>query len=596
MKIDERIQKLQKLMEERNIDFYFIPTSDCHDSEYVDSHFACREFMSGFTGSAGIMVITREEAYLWADGRYFIQAQNQIKGTMIQFMKWGNQGVLNPTQFIESKMFKNACIGFDGKVVDADTGLYFKRLADEFGGSLHVDEDLVDLIWEDRPPLPCNETFILDEKFTGRSLKDKLKAVREKMVAYNCNCHVINSLDDTAYLLNMRGHDIKCTPVFLSYLMINDNNAILYINEKELTEETKTYLANNDVEVKAYNEIYEDAKKLSNRRVLVDRNRLNYNLLVNLLINNDVFSAKNPSELMKAMKNEVEIENIKKAHIKDGVALTKFLCWLDQNIGKLSLNEYEVSEKLASYREAQDDYLEPSFDTISAYGPNAAMMHYKATLENNAELKPEGMYLVDSGGQYLDGTTDVTRTVSLGKVSDEMIHDFTLALKGMINLSRCKFLKGCTGINLDILARNALWNEEVDYKCGTGHGVGYLLGVHEGPQGIRWAKSAMRSENTVLEPGMVVSDEPGVYIENKYGIRIENLLVIREGNTNEYGTFMEFETLTYAPIDTRLVDAHLLGEQECKWLNNYHENVYNKLSPYLDEEEKVWLKERTQAI
>lgn len=595
MCIDERIASLRKIMSERNIDMVYIPTSDYHDSEYVDGYFKCRVWLSGFTGSAGMMVVTQEEAALWSDGRYFIQAEKQTADTCVNFYRLGDEGVITPFEYIAKNIKEKGTLAFDGRVVSSLLGERFEKVLSEKDAKILYSSDLVGEIWKDRPEMPNGEVFVLDEKYCGLSLQEKCAKVREVMRKKDCQTHILTTLDDIAYLLNIRGRDISCTPVVLSYLMMDQDNVYFYVDEKKINKEVHTYLEKNGVIIKAYDAIYEDVKTLSGK-VLVEKERANYAIVNNLSEAAEVVNMTAPTIMMKAVKNEVEIENLRKAHIKDGVAVTKFMYWLKNNIGKIEMSEYSVDRYLYSLRKQQEGFIEESFNTISAYNSNAAMMHYSANEENAATLKAEGLLLVDSGGQYYEGTTDITRTFGLGKVCDEWKRDFTLVLRGMIQLSKAKFLEGCTGINLDILARQAIWERGIDYKCGTGHGVGFLLGVHEGPHGIRWKQAFNRKETTPFKAGMVVTNEPGIYIEGSHGIRTENEMIAKNVEANEYGQFMDFETITFAPIDLDLIDLAYLPEECRVWLNAYHQEVYNKISPYLNDEEKTWLKEYTREI
>lgn len=594
--INERIKKVQELMKNKGINTYFIPTSDYHDSEYVCDHFQCRRYMSGFTGSAGMMVITQDQAFLWADGRYYIQAAKQIKGTCIEFMKWGDPKVLNPLQFITKNFKAKDVLGFDGKVVSYSLGQGFKRIAEMNNGKLKTDEDLVDLIWNDRPELPKEKLFILEDKYTGENYKSKILELRKRMDKLNADVHIITSIDDIAYLLNLRGHDIEDTPVFLSYLIINKDKVTLYIDQIKLNDEVKNYLNENDINVSDYNSVYDEINNIKDRNVLVDQQRVNYFIVDTLSLNNKIINSTYPTTLMKAVKNDVELENLRKAHLYDGTAVTKFMYYLKTKVGKEKITEYSADKVLTGFRAESPNFKHVSFNSIVAYKDNAAMMHYFATEENCEEIKPAGMLLVDSGGQYLEGTTDITRTFAMGPVTDIEKRYFTLVLKGFIALSQCTFLKGCTGINLDILARNYIWREGIDYKCGTGHGVGYMLSVHEGPHAIKWMQSPGRHEDTRFVPGMVITNEPGIYIEGKYGIRTENMMVCQKYEENEFGEFFNFETLTYVPIDLDLIDKTILNKDELDWLNNYHKMVYEKIAPNLDDEQREWLKKYTREI
>ncbi|MDF9838218.1 MULTISPECIES: aminopeptidase P family protein [unclassified Breznakia] len=592
--INERINELRKLMKLNEVDLYYIPTSDYHNSEYVGSHFQAREYMSGFTGSAGVMIVTLNQACLWSDGRYYIQAEEQIKGTEIIFKRQGEVGVETPFEFVRSQIHEGFTIAFDGKTVSAQLGKQFESLVKNNHGKVLHDVDFVGDIWKERPNLEIKKAFILDKKYVGETTKAKISKLREKLHTYRVANHLITSLDDIAYLLNIRGRDIPSTPVILSYLLVTDDAVKFYVNKDKLSLEVLEYLSINNIEVKPYADAYEDINKIQGS-ILIDPEIVNFSLYKGISSSVQIIEQENPTIMMKAIKNAVEIENLRIAHIKDGVAITKFMYWLKKNIGTMEMDEVSVADKLTELRAEQLHYIEPSFDTISAYNANAAMMHYHATDDHKSNLKAEGLLLVDSGGQYLNGTTDITRTFALGKVDAVWKRDFTLVLRGMSTLSRAKFLTGCSGINLDILARQPLWNIGIDYRCGTGHGVGFVLGVHEGPHGIRWRKS-YRKEDTPLYPGMVVTNEPGVYQEGSHGIRIENELIVKKDESNEYGQFLSFETITFAPIDLDMIDVSFLDDESKSWLNDYHKQVFEKVSPYLTTEETTWLKEYTKAI
>lgn len=592
MKITERIAKLKELMKERGIDYYIIPSADYHQSEYVGDYFKGREWISGFTGSAGTVVVTQNEVGLWTDGRYFIQAEKQLQGSGITLFKMGEEGVPTFIQYIVNNIQSGETLGFDGKVLATNTVLDFEAKFKDKKVNFNFEFDLVGEIWRDRPSLPASQVFVLEEKFTGESVEKKLTRVRNILEEENCDVNIITSLDDIAWIFNIRGNDVKNNPVNLAYAAITVDKAVLYIGEEKLNSEVEKYLYKNGVEVRDYFEIYEDMERVSNSNIIMmDLNKVNYTIFKKLNPEIKVINRSNPSTIMKACKNKVELENLRNSHVKDGVAVTKFMYWLKNSIGKEEITEMSATQKLESFRKEQELYIEPSFDTIAAYESNAAMMHYKSTSETDRRLEAKNLFLVDSGGQYFDGTTDITRTFVLGECSEELKKHFTLVLKGMINLSKVKFLYGVTGTNLDILARQALWNIGIDYKCGTGHGVGFLLNVHEGPQGIR-----VQYNPQVLEEGMNVTNEPGVYIAGSHGIRLENELIVQKAEKTEFGQFMKFETMTYAPLDLDGVIKELLSKEEIEYLNNYHQMVYEKVSPYLTLEEKDWLKEYTRAI
>lgn len=595
--IKERLAALRALMKERKIDVYMIPTDDFHASEYVGDYFKARRYMSGFTGSAGTLVVTMTEAGLWADGRYFIQAENELKGSTIELYKMGQPDVPEIEKFIEEKVPENGCLGFDGRVVSAGLGMQLKEALAKKNAVIYGAEDLVDAVWMDRPALSKEPAFLLDIKWVGKSRADKLAELRALMAEKKADSFILTSLDDIAWLFNIRGNDVAHNPVVLSYAVIRMTECLLFVQEEAISAQVRAELEADGVTLCPYNAVYEYVKTLpETETVLLSKKRINYAILNNLNEKITILDETNPTTLKKAVKNEVELENLRKSHIKDGVAVTKFMYWLKNNVGKQKITEISASDYLEERRKEQEGFIELSFNTISAYQANAAMMHYSATPESNAVLKPEGFLLVDSGGQYYEGTTDITRTFVLGAIPEEWKMHFTLVAKSMLNLANAKFLYGCTGANLDILARGPLWNLGIDYQCGTGHGVGYLLNVHEGPNGFRWKRVPEREDQGVLEAGMVTTDEPGVYIADSHGIRTENELICKKAEANQYGQFMEFETITFAPIDLDGIDTAYLNEVDKKQLNTYHAMVYEKLSPYLTEEEAVWLKKYTRAI
>lgn len=596
-KIPERLTALREEMKRRKIDIYVVPTADFHESEYVGEYFKAREFLTGFTGSAGTAVITQEEAGLWTDGRYFVQAQKQLKDSTVTLYRMAEEGVPTVEQFLEEKLPKCGCLGFDGRVVNAAWGRKLEKITAQKHGMLFVKEDLVDLIWKDRPKLSKEPCFLLEEKYAGKSTAEKLEQVRQKMQEEKANVHILTSLCDIAWLLNIRGNDIKSVPVVLSYFVLTEKECIWFLQEEILDANIRAYLEHNHIQTMPYDFIYEYAAQIaSNAVVLLNENSVNYRIFNALNKNVKVIEKANPTEQMKAVKNPVEIENTRTAHRKDGVAVTKFMYWLKTNIGKIPMTELSASDYLEEKRREQENFIEPSFSTICAYGANAAMMHYSATKESNAQLKPEGFLLVDSGGHYYEGTTDITRTFVLGELTEQMRTHFTAVCRANLNLANAKFLYGVSGLNLDILARGPLWELGIDYKCGTGHGVGYLLNVHEGPNGFRYKIVPERHDSGVLEEGMITTDEPGVYLEGNYGIRTENELVCRKAEKNEYGQFMEFETITYAPIDLDAIVPEQMSMREKKMLNDYHKKVYEVISPYLTQEEKEWLKKYTREI
>lgn len=590
--IKERLMKLREEMNKEGMQAYIIPTSDFHETEYVSEYFAARKYMSGFTGSAGVLVVLLDKAGLWTDGRYFIQAANQLAGSGIDLMKQGQEDTPSIEEYIITNLTQGSVVGFDGRVMNVNDANKYKQAFMMHDIKMVTDKDLVGRIWDDRPALPCTETFHYDEKYAGKSISEKLTQVREAMKGYNCRSHIVTKIDEIAWLYNLRAHDVPHFPVALAYTIIKENDAMIYIDASRLDEESKTLFAQNHIQVKDYEAIYEDVKTLEGP-VLVDGNFVNSKIVYSL--NTEIVYAQDPIVLLKAMKNETELANTRNAHIKDGVACTKFMYWLMQNVNN-GISEMSAQEKLQELRKEQADYLEDSFNTICAYKEHAAMMHYSSNEETNVELKPEGMLLVDSGGQYLDGTTDITRTFVLGSITEEEKKWFTLALKGHIRLEKANFLYGCRGLNLDILARGPLWDLDMDYQCGTGHGVGHLSNVHEAPNGFRWKIVPERNDSCVLEEGMITSNEPGVYVEGEFGIRHENEMVVVKGNKNFYCQFMHFETLTFVPFDRKGIDKSLLSEDELAWLNDYHASVYEKISPFLTNEEAEWLKEACRPL
>ena len=595
--VKQRIENIRDLMKEKNIYAYIVPSSDYHQSEYVGDYFKSREFMSGFTGSAGTLIISMDEAGLWTDGRYFIQAENELKDSGIKLFKMGEEGVPTIEEYLLEKLPKNSTLGFDGRVMSVKEGQSLANKLAFKGINIEYKYDLVNDIWEDRCSLPTEKAFLLGTEYSGESFSDKLYRIRAVMKEKKATTHILASLDDIAWLFNIRGRDVKSNPVVLSYAVISIDSVYLFIDKNKIGEDIRAELSKENVQIKGYEEVYEFIKNIDeNEVVLIDTSKVNYAIYNNIPSNVQKIEERNPSILFKSIKNEIELKNIRNSHIKDGVAFTKFMYWLKNNIGKIEITEISATQKLEEFRREQDKFIEPSFSTIAAYKDHAAMMHYSATEESNYKLEPRDLFLVDSGGQYFDGTTDITRTIALGPIPENVRKDFTNVVRGMIRLSKAKFLYGCRGYNLDILARGPLWEEGIDYKCGTGHGIGFVLNVHEGPNGFRWKVREDIDDTCILEEGMVTTNEPGVYVENSHGIRIENEIVVRKAEKNEYGQFMDFEVITFAPIDLDAIDESLMLKDEKVYLNNYHKQVYDKISPYLNEEEKQWLKTYTREI
>ena len=591
--IQERLQNLRAKMQENGVQAYIIPTSDFHETEYVSDYFACRKYMSGFTGSAGTLVVLADQAGLWTDGRYFIQAQAQLQDTGITLMKMGQPETPSIEDYICQNLSKGSKVGFDGRVINYMDYKRYHAIFNSHQIDIVANLDLVNEIWQDRLALPTTKTFHYALRYAGVSIEGKLAQVRQAMTREGCASFIITKIDEIAWLFNIRAHDIPHFPVALAYATIEKEKATIYIDASRLDDESKALFEQNQISVKPYDSIYEDVCSLQGP-VLVDPHFVNSRLA--LLVQEKLVEAIDPIVLMKAQKNVTEIENTKWAHIKDGVACTKFMYWLKKNVKSQEITECSAQDQLQQYRKEQENYLEDSFNTICAYKEHAAMMHYSSTPETDVTLKPEGMLLVDSGGQYLEGTTDITRTFVLGEISEEEKHWFTLAMRSHIRLAKAHFLYGCRGLNLDILARGPLWDEDMDYQCGTGHGVGHLSNVHEAPNGFRWRIVPERNDSCVLEEGMIQSDEPGVYKEGEFGIRHENELLVVKGTNNFYGQFMHFEPLTFVPFDLDGIDRSKMTQDEIEWLNAYHAQVYDTLQPYLNDEEKDWLKNATRAL
>lgn len=595
--IKKRLDAVRKIMQKQKVDIYIVATGDYHISEYAGDYFNEREYITGFTGSAGTAVITKDDAKLFTDGRYFVQAKRQIEGTGFSLMAVGAPGVPDIYAYCLDVAEHGWTMGFDGRTVPAQMGLLLTDIMDEKCGKCVYDFDAVGEIYEDRPEFPHSKAFMLEEKYAGESVAHKLERIRWQMRHKKADIHIMTTLDDICWTFNIRGLDVECNPVIMAYSVITMDNAYIYTDRDRFDDNTIGVFDDAGVVICPYNDIYSDIEGLKGH-VLIDTRRVNMSIYEKVDSNKEcvMIQADNPAMLLKAVKNETEIRNLRDVHIDDGAAVTKFIFWLKENVADGNITEAGAAQYLDNLRSGIKDYIELSFDTISAYNENAAMMHYHADETNAARLRPEGMLLVDSGGQYLRGTTDITRTIALGPVTDEMKKYYTLTLKGMLNLAGARFLKGCTGFNLDILARQPLWNIGMDYRCGTGHGIGYLLNVHESPNGFRWKHNPGHNDLAVIEEGMVTSDEPGVYIEGQFGIRIENEIVCVKDYENEYGTFLKFDMLTMVPLDKALIDKKYLDAVDVERLNVYHKMVYEKLCPYFEGKELGMLKEATAAI
>ncbi|NLW42349.1 MAG: aminopeptidase P family protein [Tissierellia bacterium] len=593
MSINSRINALRDLMARENMDAYIIPTGDPHQSEYIPDHYKNREWISGFTGGAGTVVITKDKAGLWTDGRYFIQAEKEIEGSEYILFKMDLPGVPTYEEWLKENLENNSIIGFDGRIYSQGAFEILKKLLDGKNIKYKTDDDLVGEIWEDRPEFPCSKAFIHEIKYAGLESREKITRVRKVMEEVGAKYHIIGKLDDIAWLFNIRGSDVPSNPMLISYAAITPTEAILFVNDNKIESDVVEYLNEQGVEVQGYEDIRKYTSNIEdNSRVLLDKSSLNSWAYNSISKSSKIINEINPSFKMKSIKSKIELENQKNAYIKDGVALTKFLYWLEDNKGITVVNEYTASEKLYEFRAEQDGFVSTSFKTIMAFNDNAAMMHYRPSKTVNKVIEGDGLLLIDSGGQYFDGTTDITRTIPYGKISEEQKTDFTLTLKAHIALIGARFLYGTSGHVLDSYARRPMWEVGMDYKCGTGHGIGYFLNVHEGPQ--RFHNTVVN--NVALEENMIISIEPGVYKKDRHGVRIENIGLVRKDIETEFGIFMKFETISFVYIDTTPLNLEMLTDKEIEWLNNYHQEVYEKISKFLTEEERTWLKEKTKAI
>lgn len=592
----DQLTHLRNEMTKNNIDIYYIPSNDFHGSEYVGEHFQARRYVSGFTGSAGTLIVTKTSAYLWTDGRYFTQAEYELEGSGITLMRMGEKDVLSLEDWLKENLRKDIILGLDGRCLSASDGFEYENIVNTTGANLIYNLDLVDTIWKNRPDMSNEPVWILDERYSGVSTTEKMNTIRKdlKDLGDNNSALLLCGLDDIAWTLNLRGNDISYCPIFLSYLLIMDNRCVLYADcedKSKFNAKVRSYLSDNGIELKSYNSIYEDMLNLT-CDIYTDYSTTNYTL-VRLAKQNpnkiNITNITSPVSILKAVKNPTECNNIKNAHIKDGVALVKFMKWLKESNPR-KLTEISVAKKLEQFRMEQEGYIEPSFEPIMGYKEHGAIIHYSATDERNSTLCDEGFLLSDTGAHYLEGTTDVTRTFVLGELTEEMKYHYTLVLKGHLGLLSAVFKEGCSGLNLDYIARKPIWDAGLDYNHGTGHGVGYLLNVHEGPQAIRHKKTPRRSEDTPFSPGMITSNEPGLYFPGKYGIRLENLVLCIEKNKNENGRFLCFQPLTLCPFEKDAIILSQLTKEEIKALNDYHSTVYDHLEKYLSEEEKLWLK------
>ncbi len=597
-----KIGQLRDRMKELGIDAYLVPTADFHESEYVGEFFKCRHFLTGFNGTAGTAVITMDKAGLWTDGRYFVQAEEQLSGSEIKLYRMGEPEFPTLDEFLEEELPVDGCLGFDGRVVNSELGYGLQNLLQEKNVTINCSKDLVGEIWTSRPAMSCEPIWSLDVKYAGKSTVEKLSDLRDAMKKNKAQIHLMTALDEIAWLFNLRGNDIVNNPVFLSYALITQDEAYLYVQKETIKEDTKmgkevcAALAEAKVQVKEYAEFLQDVAALKNEKILLERKKASFAVCESIDASCRIIDEMNPCATMKAVKNATEIENMRKAHLKDGIAVTKFMYWLKHTIGTCDMTEMTAAHKIEELRAEQGNYIEPSFVTIAAYKENAAMCHYHPSDEVCKKLKPEGLLLVDSGGQYLEGTTDITRTYALGPLTEKEKKYYTIVAAAMLKVSTMKFLHGCRGINLDYTIREAFWKRGLDFAHGTGHGVGYLSNVHERPNGLRWKVVPERQDSAVIEPGMICSDEPGLYFAGDFGTRTENLILCVEDEKNEYGQFLKFEFLTKAPIDLEALDIRFMDDADIERLNTYHKDVYETISPYMNDEEKEWLKHVTREI
>ena len=591
------LELLREKMRETGVDACLIPTSDFHGSEYVGDYFKCREYISGFTGSAGTLVVTLDEAGLWTDGRYFLQAAKQLEGSGIMLRKERQPGVPAIEEYLKQTLKKGETLGFDGRCIMQDSAEKLITQLNAQGVAVRTDIDLTGAVWKNRPELSAQPVWPLPVEYAGESSESKIKRVREFLVEKKADYFLLTSLEDIAWLLNMRGNDVESTPVILSYLLLGEKKLTWYVQEKCLSEKIKILLDMQGIKAAPYAQIYEDVKKLpEDASIYYDKSAVNTALVSSLPEKVKKIEGVNPTFLFKAKKNPVEVENERNAHIKDGVAVTKFIYWLKSQIGKTKITEISAAEQLEQFRNTQEHYVEPSFAPIIAYKEHGAIVHYSATKESDVELKPESFVLADTGGHYLVVTTDITRTIALGSLTQEEKEMYTTVLKGHIQLEMARFLQGCSGQSLDVLARTPLWEKGLDYNHGTGHGVGYLLSVHEGPNSFRYRPSVNGRNDCVFEEGMITSDEPGIYLEGKFGIRLENMIVCQKDMENDYGSFLCFDALTLVPFERSAIIAEELSTKEKEWLNKYHQKVFETIAPYLTEEEAGWLREETQEF
>ena len=585
--IRKRISALRSLMQSKSISAYITYSTDPHSGEYVPAHWESRKWITGFTGSAGTAVITPDDGGLWTDSRYFIQAGEQLTDTGLKLFKERMPETPSIPQWLCRVLKKGERVGIDGYTTSLQTVNELRNELSAYGIEVVMIEDPYKTIWNDRPGLPDNKPFILEEKYSGESASSKISTIRNHISNTGTDYILISALDEIAWTLNMRGTDIECNPLFVSYLLISEKEATLYINKNKLTETTIDYLQSQGVGHRNYEDIESDLTAISGRKIAMSPS-INFAMYNAASEHNTVFIQASPVSKYKAVKNQTEINGFRNAMLRDGVAMVRFLIWLQKNIGNGNLTEFSIDEQLYKERSAMENFRGISFATIAGYQEHGAIVHYEADEQSASTLKPEGLLLIDSGAQYLDGTTDITRTIPLGPTTEEQKKDYTLVLKGFIQLAMAEFPQGTCGTQLDVLARLAMWKEGINYGHGTGHGVGHFLNVHEGPHQIR-----MNNVPTPLQPGMTVTNEPGIYRAGKYGIRTENTMLTVPSRKTDFGEFYKFEQLTLCPINTETILWDMLSPEETNWLNEYHETVYSKLSPLLSDEEKQWLRNAT---
>lgn len=589
--INNRLNKLRSAMQKQGIAAYIVPGTDPHAGEYFADYWKERDWISGFDGSAGTAVVTLDKAGVWVDSRYYIQADVQLKDTGFVAMKMGLPETPDMLTWIAAGLQPGDRVGVNPLLFSVNAFLSMRNQFSLNGIEL-LQTDLIQSIWEDRPALPEQKIFVYDVAFAGQSCVEKIALLRQKIKEAHADVFVLNTLDDIAWLFNIRGKDVTYNPVVTAYALVDDTEAVIYISPEKLTEEVRSYFASQQVLVKEYQQIYKDLGSISNdKRVLLDGSKINQSLFEAITPACAVINRMSPVTMLKSIKNETEISGMRQAMIKDGVALTKFFMWLETTVSSGELTEISIAEKLYDFRAEQANFFGESFGTIAGYAGHGAIVHYKADEQSNAKILPEGILLLDSGGQFFEGTTDITRTITLGNPTSQQKTDFTLVLKGHIGIATAVFPVGTRGSQLDILARKAMWDRRLNYGHGTGHGVGHFLNVHEGPQNIR-----MDENPVTLQPGMFISNEPGLYRTDEYGIRIENLIMVAPDQQSEFGQFLRFETLTLFPIDTNLIHKELLTKAETDWLNAYHQQVYEKIAPHLNEVEKEWLRDKTKVI